>query len=115
MALREVWLAGEGDRESGALEDPEEVTPPPHHRRYPGQPTAGHGDASPLPSLPGTPLEDLGCTQLPEMPASAAPNSESGQPPQPGNFNSSSDNLLDGYLVLALTLQTRKMKAREAE
>lgn len=69
--------------------------------------------STPSPALTRAPLEGLPGGQVPQMPASAAPNPGYGLQPKAGNFNSYTENLLVGYLVQPLTLQARKMKSRE--
>lgn len=100
---REVWLAGEGGRESGGLRGPRGVHPIFKPQKVTQTANKRTRRSTPSPALTRAPLEGLPGVQLPQDACCYCP--------QPGNFNSSTENLLVGYLVQPLTL--RKMKSRE--
>ena len=102
---REVWLAGEGGRESGGLRGPRGVHPVFKPQKVTQTADKRTRRSTPSPALTRAPLESLPGVQLPQDACFCCP--------QPKNFNSSTENLLVGYLMQPLTLQARKMKSRE--
>lgn len=95
-----------------ASEDPEKLTPSPHSENQQDRQQQDLEVPVVSRSHQGTLWK---AWDVDRIPASAALNPGFGQQPRPGNLIPKTENLQVGHLVQTLTLQTRKIKAREAE